>query len=70
GHPLPALFRHTESLLKAINGIFDSPTPNFSIWHLHRVLNSLALPLADFDGMNINEPQQWREFNLSLNNKL
>lgn len=70
GHPLPALFRESKPLLMAINGILADANQDFSIWNLHRILNSKALPLADFNGLNINEPQQWRDFNLSLNNML
>lgn len=65
GHPLPALFRESKPLLMAINGILADAKPNFSIWNLHHILNSKALPLADFNGLNINEPNQWQEFLLN-----
>ncbi|HWS40646.1 MAG TPA: molybdenum cofactor guanylyltransferase [Arenimonas sp.] len=70
GHPLPAMFRQSESLLVAINGIFEDSAPNFSIRHLHQILNSSALQFAEFNGLNINNPEQWQDFNLSLNKRV
>jgi molybdopterin-guanine dinucleotide biosynthesis protein A len=67
GHPLPAFFPHSGQLLPVISAILQDAHQDFSIWNLHRILNSKALPLADFNGLNINEPQQWQDFNLSLN---
>jgi molybdopterin-guanine dinucleotide biosynthesis protein A len=69
-HPLPALFRQTEKLLVAINGIFQDVDQDFSIKHLHKLLNSQALQRADFNGLNINDPEQWRNFNLDFNKRL
>lgn len=67
GHPLPAFFPHSGQLLPAISTILQDAHQDFSIRHLHRVLNSAVLPNADFNGLNINEPQQWQDF---LNQKV
>jgi molybdopterin-guanine dinucleotide biosynthesis protein A len=67
GHPLPAFFPYSGQLLAAINGMLEEAHQDFSIRHLHRVLNSQALPLVNFNGLNINEPKQWQDF---LNQKI
>jgi molybdopterin-guanine dinucleotide biosynthesis protein A len=62
GHPLPALFHPSKPLLMAMSGILADANQDFSIWNLHRFLNSKALPRGEFNGLNINEPKQWQNF--------
>ncbi|MBP7370551.1 MAG: molybdenum cofactor guanylyltransferase [Arenimonas sp.] len=61
-HPLPAFFPNSGQLFAAINSILKEDVQDFSIRHLHEVMGSLALQLADFNGLNVNEPQQWRDY--------
>ncbi len=61
-HPLPAFFPNSGQLFAAINSILKEDVQDFSIRHLHDVMGSLALQRTDFNGLNVNEPQQWRDF--------
>lgn len=62
GHPLPAYFANGERLLEVITKILDGVNRDYSIWHLHQLLNSHSLYLNEFKGLNINNPQQWQDF--------
>jgi molybdopterin-guanine dinucleotide biosynthesis protein A len=62
GHPLPVFFPNSGQLLAAINGILEEDVQDFSVQHLHDVMGSIALQLADFNGLNVNEPQQWQDY--------
>lgn len=61
-HPLPAFFPNSSQLFVAINSILKEDAQDFSIRHLHDVMGSVALQRTDFNGLNVNEPQQWRDY--------
>jgi molybdopterin-guanine dinucleotide biosynthesis protein A len=62
GHPMPAYFSNGEQLLEAIAKMLDGTNMDFSIWHLHRLLDSHTLYVNEFNGLNINNPEQWQIF--------